>query len=257
MLDASRYMLILKYRYLHVLIRIILFFLFFGVMIPLKAQLETKDRQLWSDYFMTYHKSSKLSFGGDLGIRGFISNYDWNQYYIRPAVTFRSKYALSFTGALAYFHTNNKSSPNINEFRAHEQIKFKWPDLGIIELFYRLRLEQRFFNYSYELQNEFNSRLRLLFGMESRDFTWLGPRSPIYFIGTIEGFKTLGEENSTETFINQFRFDLAFGQRVNDRFRYEIHYIAQQSKLFRKDGSEALQKILRVRFLHSVFGNEE
>ena len=246
-----------KNSFFNVFIRISILVLFCGPLIPLKAQNETIDNQLWMDYSLSYEKSSKLSLGGDMGFRGLISNYDWNQFYIRPAITFRSKYALSFTGAIAYFHTDNKSLPNINEFRVHEQIKFKWPDLGMVELFYRIRLEQRFFQYSDDIDSEFNSRLRLLFGIESRDFNWLGSKSPIYFVGTLEVFKTLGEENSSETFINQFRFDFAFGHRISNKFRYEIHYIAQQSKLFRRDGSEAFQNILRVRFLHNVFGNEE
>ncbi|MCG8308274.1 MAG: DUF2490 domain-containing protein [Cytophagales bacterium] len=240
-----------------VVIRTTILVLFCGPLIPLKAQDETIDNQLWTDYSLSYDKSNILLLGGDMGFRGSVSNYDWNQFYIRPAITFRSKYALSLTGAIAYFHTNNKSGPNINEFRAHQQLKLKWPDFGMIELFYRIRLEQRFFQYSDEIENEFNNRLRLLFGIESRDFNWIGPRSPIYFAATIEGFKTLGKENSAETFINQFRLDFAFGHRISSKFRYEIHYIAQQSKLFRRDGNEAHQNILRVRFLHSVFNRQE
>ena len=221
------------------------------------AQKEGKEHQLWSDYFITYHKSSKWSFGGDLGVRGFISNYNWNQYYIRPAITFKPKYGLTITGGVAYFHTNNKSAPNLNEWRGHEQVKFKWPDFGVIELFYRLRLEQRFYKYSYDLPNEYDNRLRLLIGLETMDFNWLGTKSPLYFSGTIEGFKPLEEENSSETFINQFRLDFAFVHRISKSFRYEVHYIAQQSKLFQRDGSEAQQNILRIRFIHNIFDLEE
>ena len=246
-----------KNRLLRVVFCITISIIAYGSMSALKAQNEAVDNQLWMDYSNTQLLSDKLSIGGDLGIRGFVSNYDWNQFYIRPTVTYRTSYNLSLSGALAYFYTNNKSVSNINEFRAHQQARFKWPDLGVIELFYRVRLEQRFFNYSEELANEFNNRIRLLVGLESMDFSWFGPKSPIYFTGTIEGFKTLRDENSSETFINRFRLDLAFGHRVSDRFRYEIHYIGQQSKLFKRDGSDTNQNIFRIRFMHSVFKDED
>jgi hypothetical protein len=96
---------------------ITLLILIFGRIEILQGQDTNQEHQLWFDYNLKYKTSSDLAIGGDVGLRGFISNLDWNQYYIRPTLTFRDDYRLSFNAAIAYFRTDNKFSSNQNEFR--------------------------------------------------------------------------------------------------------------------------------------------
>jgi len=44
--------------------------------INLKGQEETTDFQFWLNYALTVQINNKLSYGGDAGFRGFISNKD-------------------------------------------------------------------------------------------------------------------------------------------------------------------------------------
>lgn len=227
------------------------FLMFCGPILPTMAQNNATDNQLWIDYNQTHVVTNKLFIKAALGARGIISNYDWNQFYLRPAISYRPVFAFEFSGSLGYYKTVNKQSPDVSEYRLHEQLKINWPDLGVIKLFYRVRLEQRFFKYSSGLDDTFNNRLRLLFGIESQDFTWISSQMPIYFQGSIEGFNLLAIETSAETFINQVRINIAIGQRVNTALRYELHYLVQQSTLFSKDGTDGYQNIFRLRLFHS------
>jgi hypothetical protein len=207
---------------------------------------------LWFDYHLKYKTSSDLAIGGDVGLRGFISNLDWNQYYIRPALTFRGDYRLSFNAAIAYFRTDNKFSSNQNEFRFHQQVTLNWPDLSWIEFIVRLRIEQRLFSYTEDIPNEFINRGRFLVGVQTRNFNWFGPRFSIYFKGSVEAFRPIFKEAYEETFVNQYRINFAIGHTVNGRIRYEINYTNQESELFQKDGSVSYQNIFRIRLLHQI-----
>ena len=223
----------------------------------LSGKSQDVDNQLWVNYALTVPINTKLSYGGDIGLRGFISNYKWNQVLIRPAITYRFKYPISVAGAVAWFRTANRDGFNVNEFRIHQDVNLKWPDLGFMEFFYRVRIEERFFFYEDSIANSFNVRLRGLIGIETQDFTWFGKKRPIYFQGIYEGFKTLGDEQAYEVFVNQVRIHFAFGHRISKGFRYELHYIAQRSRLFSDDGLKTTQNIFRVRLFHRLPGKEK
>ncbi len=223
----------------------------------LSGKSQNVDHQFWMNYALTVPVNQKFSYGGDVGLRGLGSNRDWNQILIRPTVTYRFKYPISVAGAMAWFGTFNNGNYNVTEFRIHQDFNLKWPDLGFLELFYRVRIEERFFFYQAEIDNSFTVRLRGLIGIESQDFTWFGSKRPIYFQGIYEGFKTLGDESANEVFINQVRIHFAFGHRLSKRFRYELHYIAQRSRLFADDGLSTSQNIYRIRLFHRLPGKEK
>jgi hypothetical protein len=215
------------------------------------------DNQLWMDYVVSIPINKKWSYGGDAGVRGLISNYDWNQIIIRPNVTYRINSIFSVSSAIAWFGTFNKNVGNVNEFRIHQDVNARWPDTGIGSFFYRVRLEERFFFFEdSQIDNRFNVRLRGLAGFESADIRPFQSKRPIYFQVMYEGFTTL-EKNTSEVFVNQTRFDLAFGHRISDYFRYEIHYIRQGSRLYAQDGIDISQNILRIRFFHRIKDKSE
>jgi hypothetical protein len=219
--------------------------------LKVKGQDNDVDNQLWLNYAMTIQASQKLSYGGDAGFRGFISNKDWNQIFIRPALSYRFNYTFSASGAFAWLRTFNKDDENINEFRIHQDFNIKWPDFGFVEFFYRLRIEQRWFFYE-TLPNDFDLRIRYLIGAESADINLFGPKAPIYFQLIYEGFRTLNQESAYEVFIDQSRFHVAMGQRISKKFRYELHYIRQKSRAYEEDGLELSQNIFRIRTFHTI-----
>ncbi len=216
------------------------------------AYAQEVDNQFWINYAVSIPINNKWSYGGDMGLRGFISNYDWNQILIRPNVTYRINNTFGVSPAIAWFSTINKGGGNVNEFRIHQDVTAKWPDLGFMEFFYRVRLEQRFFFFEDEqIENRFNLRLRGLIGLETADIRLGNSKRPIYFQSIFEGFTTV-EQSAEEVFVNQTRFHLAFGHRLSNTFRYEIHYIRQGSRLSAEDGINISQNIYRLRFFHRI-----
>ena len=209
------------------------------------------DNQFWINFSLKVPVTKNLSYGGDIGIRGLISNYEWNQFLIRPAITYRFNPLISVAGAVAWFKTTNRDNLNVNEFRIHQDFNLKWPDLGFMRLFYRIRIEERFFFYPVA-DNRFILRLRGLIGVESQYFTWFGTKSPIYFQAIYEAFKNIEDNDDSELFVNQARIHLAFGQRISSVFKYELHYIAQKSRLYSDDGLSISQNIYRIRLFFTL-----
>ena len=224
-----------------------------SVVLPINGNSQDIDYQLWMNYTLTIPVNNNLSYGGDLGLRGSFSNYDWTQILVRPRITYRFNSSVGVAGALAWFGTANRDNFNVNEFRIHQDLNLKWPDLGVVHFFYRIRIEERFFYYQDEnIANSFTVRFRGLFGIETQDFTWFGSKTPIYFQAIIESFRTLDDESAFELFVNNRRLNFAYGHRISNGFRYELHYINQGSRLFSDDGLKTNQNIFRIRFYHRL-----
>ena len=207
------------------------------------------DHQLWLNYALTVPVNSVWSYGGDIGIRGLVSNRNWNQIIVRPNVSYRFSNNLNLSAAMAVFNTFNKEDYNLFEYRIHQEVNAVWPRLKPLRLLYRFRAEQRWFFIDDEA-TQFDLRLRLLAGFQTKDIYLFDWKRPIYFIGLWEGFNTAGDENDYEVFVNQARVHIAFGHRVNKHFRYEVHYIMQRSRLFGVGDLLTEQHIFRIRFFH-------
>ena len=213
------------------------------------------DNQLWLDYNLTVPITNNLSWGGDAGLRGLVSNSNWNQLIIRPALRYRFNQTFAVAGAAATFMTFNQDTSNVFEYRLHQELNIRWPDFGFLALFYRLRLEQRYFDLESQ-SSEFKVRVRYLAGIETRDFTLLGKKRPFYFQGIWEGFKTIGDD-AEELFINQVRIHAVFGHRITPLIRYELHYKWQRSRQFVENGLETTQNVFRIRVFHRLRDREE
>lgn len=222
---------------------------FAGIQLECKGQ--NSDNQLWLDYNLNVQVTPKFSYGVDAGIRGLISNEDWNQVLIRPGVKYRFSEDVGIGGSLAYFHTFNKESEDVYEFRLTTDLNIEGPDLLYVILFYRLRLENRTFFYD-SLPNENNWRGRLLIGVETWNFKGFNEKRFFYFRSMWEGFKTIGEESAYENLINQMRIYVAYGHKISKGFRYELQYIWQKSKEYSDDGDENSQGIIRLRAFHRI-----
>ena len=93
------------------------------------------DNQLWLNYSIKFKTNTKFSYGGDAGVRGVWSNYDWNQFLIRPTVNYKFNKTLSGALAVAMFSTFNKSYSNLLEFRIHQDINAEWPQTKYFSVF--------------------------------------------------------------------------------------------------------------------------
>ena len=110
--------------------------IFIFLTLSVKGQDKEIDNQLWLNYVLSIPVNQKLSYGGDVGLRGLISNKDWNQVLIRPTLTYRFNFTFSAAGTIAWFRTFNKELTNIIEFRIHQDFNIIWPDFGFVEFFY-------------------------------------------------------------------------------------------------------------------------
>lgn len=209
------------------------------------------DNQLWFNYALTINTETPWSYGGDVGLRGFISNRDFNQVLVRPVVNYNANKVVRLSGAAAYFVSFNRYDYNIGEFRLHQEMNVKWPSFDNFFLFWRSRFEQRWFFYQ-NISNNFNLRGRLLGGIQTRDLFLLNLKNPIYLQAMYEGFQTIDEESALEFFINNARIHAALGYRLNNQWRFEIHYIWQQSRFLITEGLQTSQHVLRIRVFHTL-----
>jgi len=199
----------------------------------------------------TYGGDAGYRRGGDTGLLGFFSQTDFNQVIIRPTARYRFNQVINVGGGIAGFMTFNKDIGNIYEFRMQEEVNVRWPDLSVVAFYYRVRFDQRFFNFE-DLDNERTGRVRYLFGIESEDIRTFGQKRPIYFEFFVEGFKTLGRFSIDDTFVNQIRLTAIFGHRITNFIRYEIHYFNQKQRGAMDTSFETTEHILRLRLFHRL-----
>lgn len=209
------------------------------------------DTQLWTNLAINTPLDDHVTIGGDIGWRGLTSNRNWNQFLFRPTATYRFRRFYKVSAGFAVFSTINQDDFNVNEFRLNQDFNITWPNLGWSKLYYRVRFEERWFYYQ-KLPNDFSMRGRLLMGIQSKDVVALSEKRPFYGSFSLEGFIPFESNSAQEVFINNFRTDLAIGHRILPSFRYELHYIAQLSKLFASSGSQEVQHIFRIRMFLSL-----
>jgi hypothetical protein len=194
----------------------------------------------------TIHEfNSKWVYSGDYGIRGVLSGQDWTTFYVRPTFRYRIKPIFDVRAGVALFFTHDQELEDVIELRFHQETNVKWPEVVGMVFNHKLRFEERFFFYQ-ESDNDFSARARYHFTIESPDFRLFNIKGPFYVKASIEFFLPLGEE-ATERYINQNRIEGVFGQRVSNRFRYEIHYIWQNSKDTDDGSFDTSANILRLR----------
>ncbi len=228
--------------------------LWLGPNAPARAQNEDAEFQLWMNYSLAIpapvHK--KRTLGGDAGIRGFASNENWTQILIRPTVKYKFNPVFSVAGGFATFFSFDETISNTFEFRLFQEGNVKWPNFGPVFMLHRLRFEQRFFFYQADsIQNDSNLRPRYLVGLETINFKLFGPEPNWYLQTLLEFFGTWGDA-AVETFVNNQRLHAAFGHRISDRMRWELHYIRQKSREIGIDGLQASHNILRFRFYQTI-----
>ncbi|BDD02401.1 DUF2490 domain-containing protein [Persicobacter psychrovividus] len=216
------------------------------------AQADEKrtDYQTWTDITLTYYHNDRLAYGGDIGIRGLISHQNWNSFYIRPTIHYKLSPYFKFSTGLGSFNTMDNSLSNTYEVRLFQDIRVYWPNISGINVSHRFRFEERYFMYD-DLDNEQSFRARYMLNLRTNNFRFIGPKKG-YHVGVMwEAFVPIGK-SAPELFINNQRWYAVFGYRSSDAWRFELHYIWQQSRLFEDDGFVSNESVLRFRILYSI-----
>ena len=208
-------------------------------------------RELWTDITLIYSINEKVNIVGDAGIRGTFTNNVWRQFYIRPQIEYKLLPILSLTGGIASFNTFNNDIGNVYEFRIFQDADLSWPEFKWMNIFHRLRFEQRFLNYQENRDSDFSFRGRYLIGGRSRNFVLFGGENHFFGMAMFEPFIPLGKD-VTEVLAYRTRWYLALGYEVSENLRIELHYIAQRSNLLSVDDLKTTEHIFRIRVFQKL-----
>lgn len=204
------------------------------------------DFQAWTDITLIHHFSQKWSYNGDMGLRGIISDRNWNLIYLRPTIRWRITPSFDMRSGISLFQTWNKDYADQTELRFHQEANLNWPYLAGFIFKHMIRFEERFF-FNQGIENDFSARFRYRPWMETPDFKLFGIKSPFYCIASIDLFFPLGE-SATELFVNNYRLIAGLGNRISEKLKIELHYFWQRSKAFTDEGFQTSENVLRLRF---------
>ncbi len=213
---------------------------------------QNENFMLWADYDLSINKK-QMVYGGDAGIRGLFSDPNYDQYVFRPSAWYKPNKTFTIGGGMGLFSSVIADAFNFHELRLQQEVIAKWPRFSWGAVVTRFRVDERFFFYENpERSSEFNGRIRPMIGIKTSSFDLFSCNKPFYFQTYWEGFQNFNEAAVTEILVNNTRFYVSIGHEISNGFKYEIHYIWQQSGLFNDFGPQTQQHIIRLRFFHIV-----
>lgn len=224
------------------------FLIFFSLLAKrANAQSQAIDFQSWADGSYNHSLSDgKVLLGGDIGFRGFATQFDWSQFYVRPTFKYIFSQQFDMVGGIAFFKTWNKFDANVGEVRFFERATVEWPSWALLGISHRFQYEQRLLNYddsNFSFKNAYATRLRYMVSAESKDFTIA--QQKIYFKLGLELFHS--RFSDINAFVDSDRLIGGVGHRVNNYFKYELHYMLQQSRIDDLNEFETSAHVVRVR----------
>lgn len=213
--------------------------------------LDDNNSEFWTDITFGKPLNDKWTVGGDAGFRSALNNDYWKLFYLRPNINYKVKPFFNLTLGVGSFNTFNNEFSNTFEFRIYQDVNFKGPKLGPFNFIHRIRLEQRFFNFSADdIDNEFSFRGRYLIGTRTDKFGLGGEKDWTVFI-SLEPFFSLGS-GITEILANNFRWDSALSYQVSEGLRIELHYVLQTSEIFSSNDLRVTEHIFRFRIFQKL-----
>lgn len=212
------------------------------------------DFQTWIDFTTVHNFNNRWAYTGDYGMRGVVSGEQWSTFLVRPTFKYKLTPIFDSRAGLALFYTRDIVLDNVLELRLHQEVDVKWPEIVGMVFKHRVRLEERFFFYE-EIDNEFSARARYRFYFETPDIRIFKNSGPFFGMTSIEFFLPIGE-SATERFVNNNRIEIGLGHRTSKKFRWELHYIWQNSKAYEDDSFKTSENIFRLRFFLITFKKE-
>lgn len=213
------------------------------------------DFQSWIDFTTVHNYNSRWAYTGDYGLRGVVSGEQWSTFLVRPTFKYKITPILDVRAGVALFYTRDKLLDNVLELRFHQEVNVKWPEVVGMVFKHRVRLEERFFFYE-DIDNEFSARARYRLYFETPDLKIFKNCGPFFGMTSIELFLPFGE-SATERFINSNRIEIGLGHRTSRKFRWELHYIWQNSKSYEDDAFKTTENIFRARFFLISFKSDK
>lgn len=222
-----------------------------GILLSTKANAQSVPGFVtWSDFNFTYGFNTTWGTGGDAGVRGLISDPNRTLLYLRPIFIYRNTDQLNFGFSVAAFQNFNRAVPDMFEFRPAQQVNLVWPQFKRWNLKSRIRLEER---YLVQLKTEgfkiaepgweFRGRYELKFKTEPFDVGFI---KRTYVLASGEYFIPLGEEGE-QLFADQSRLLIGYGQRIGQRWSYELHFFWLRTRNTFEASLQTDQYVLRLR----------
>lgn len=217
----------------------------------LSAQDGDRDEQTWFDFRTFYTIDEKWTYDGDYGLRGFLSNEDWQREYINPAFIYDASLDVDLRGGMRFIFTREKDATNTFEIRPWQGVRFLWPRTNFIIFSQYIRLEERFTWGTEDGSFSFDLRGRYRIMAKTPNLRLVSINQTFYFLTSLEIFGNFGGAIE-ETFVDRTRLTFGMGYFITQSWRAELHYILQGSNLGASDGSNIDVRVLRLRVRYYI-----
>jgi len=212
-------------------------------------------QQIWLDYDVSFARTSKVDFYGDIGIRT-VFPYEWSRFIIRPSIRYKipkkilkkTQHNAEVHAGIGFFFTNNKSVSNRLEIRPFQGYKLAWPNRPKLKIKHYVRLEERFDLQTQDWVNTFGLRLRyqarleLYFSGEYITFN-----KGFYLPAEIELFWNL---IGTKQFNDAVRINTGIGYEFSPAFKLEFNLAYHYTRNTLEDEFDTNDAVFRLRLFH-------
>jgi len=218
---------------------------------------DNSTQQIWLDYDVSFARTSKVDFYGDIGIRT-LSPYEWSRFIIRPSIRYKiPKKILKETyhnaevhGGVGFFFTNNKSMSNRLEIRPFQGYKLAWPNRPILKIKHYVRLEERFDIQTNNWVNTFGLRFRYQARMEWHlQGDYIAFNKGIYLPAEIELFWNL---IGAKQFNDAVRINTGIGYEFSSAFKLEFNLSYHYTRDTLEDEFGTNDLVFRLRLFHAL-----
>jgi hypothetical protein len=184
--------------------------------LPMPAQAIDGDTQLWNTQNFNYEINDKWSTNLEIQERWYGDLSYFAFFIVRPSVTYKWNDWLSFTGGYAHFRVWNQDGGFQDENRIHQQsIVRLFGGSDQPSLFWRTRLEQRFFEGTDEPTWRLRQHLRFTAPLVDR----------VQGVYWTEAFWRLNTTERADSGLEQWRHFLGLNLEITERFTFEAGYM--------------------------------
>ena len=212
------------------------------------------DNQIWMDYYSYFYFKPNLQYYGDVGVRSVLQDWNWFMAYIRPSIRWKKHDLWELHGGIGFFKTFNVDTANTFEIRPWQGVRINWPGWKPVKFNHYFRVEQRmnFITDNWEL--EANLRFRYRFGTNILLLT-INEESRLNLPAYFEFFLDVGQQIS-EQFSNRTRLGIGLAYRMNNKWTFEFHWVAQNSRTGSDQQFKTSDRLLQLKVRHFMFNRD-